>query len=347
MRAVTFHEFGGPDVLRVDEIPTPRPGPGEVLLRVAAVSVGRLLDVVARSGRHPYAKYTFPHVLGAEHVGVVAAVGDTVTGVAPGDRVATFPLVTDPACPFVAAGHPELSPTGRIIGTHLPGAYCDYIAVPATNVSAVPDDISPADAVALALAGAVAMNQFTRAGLEPGHRVIVQGASSALGSTTALLARHLGARVIVTSRSEHKRARLRALGFDTVLEGASPTFAADARAAFDGHGADLVIDNLGDPRVWANGMDALAIGGAMVSSGAFIGRTVPVDLQRLYTLGQRVIGVRTGNLAAADRVWKEAAAGFRSVVDRTFAMSEASRAHEYVESDAGVGRVALLTEPPS
>ncbi|CAN3129627.1 zinc-binding dehydrogenase [Mycobacterium sp. smrl_JER01] len=343
MRAVTLHRFGGPEVLRVEEIPTPRPGPGEVLIHIAAVSVGRLLDVVARSGHHPYAKYTFPHVLGAEHAGVIAAVGDTVTGFAVGDRVATFPLLTEPSCPYVAAGYPELSPTARIIGTHLPGAYCDYIAVPATNVSVVPADITPADAVALALAGAVAMNQFFRTGLTPGQRVIVQGASSALGSTTALLARHLGARVIVTSRRKDKRATLQAFGFDAVLDGTSSTFADDARAVFDGHGADVVVDNLGDQRLWSNGMRALAVGGTVVSSGAFVGSTVTVDVQRLYTLGQRVIGVRTGNMAAAQRMWKEAATGFRSVVDRTFALTEASRAHEYVESGAGVGRVALLT----
>ena len=345
MRAVAFHEFGGPDVLRVDEVPTPRASSGEVLIRIAAVSVGRLLDLVARSGHHPYATFTFPHVLGAEHTGVVAAVGDDVTGFAVGDRVATFPVLTDPSCPMVAAGFAELSPTARIIGTHLSGAYADYIAVPATNVFAVPDDMTPADATALALAGVVAMNQFTRAGLVAGQRVVVQGASSALGSTTALLARHLGARVIATSRDEAKRSRLRELGFDAVLQASSASFADEVRAVFDGHGADLVVDNLGDPLVWTHGMDALAAGGAMVSSGAFLGRTVPVDLQRLYSFGQRVIGVRSGNLDAAQRLWSEAAAGFRSVVDRTFPLTEAARAHEYVEASANVGRVALLTEP--
>ena len=347
MRAVTFHEFGGPEVLRIDEVSTPWPVYGEVLIRIAAVSVGRLLDLVARSGRHPYATFTLPHVLGAEHAGTVAAIGDGVTEFEIGDRVATFPLLIDPHCPMAEAGLPELSPTARIIGTHLPGAYCDYLAVPATNVFTVPDGVGPADAVALALAGVVAMNQFTRTELQPGQRVIVQGASSALGSTTALLARHLGARVVVTSRHDHKRARLRALGFDTVLDGTLATFADDARTAFDGRGADLVVDNLGDPQVWSHGMDALAAGGAMVSSGAFVGGTVPVDLQRLYSFGQRIIGVRSGNLAAARRLWEEASLGFRSVVDRTFPLSQASAAHEYVESDANVGRVALLTEDDS
>ncbi|AEY85505.1 alcohol dehydrogenase [Streptomyces hygroscopicus subsp. jinggangensis 5008] len=92
-------------------------------------------------------------------------------------------------------------------------------------------------------------------------------------------------------------------------------------------------------------MDGLAPGGTMVSSGAFLGRTVPVDLQRLYTFGHRVIGVRTGNKAAAARLWEEVRRGFRSVVDRTFPLSEAAQAHEYLESSANVGRVVLLTTP--
>ncbi|NMO01993.1 zinc-binding dehydrogenase [Gordonia sp. TBRC 11910] len=345
MRAVTLREFGGPEVLRLEHLPTPRPGPAEVLIRVAAVSVGRLLDLVARSGKHPYAAFTFPHILGAEHTGIIAALGSDVQGFAIGDHVATFPVITDPDCPYVKSGYAELSPTARIIGTHTPGADADYIAVPATNVFAVPDGLDPAEAVALALAGVVAMNQFTRAGLEAGQRVVVQGASSALGSTTALLAKHLGAEVIVTSRHHVKRARLRELGFDMVLDSDSPSFVADAHAAFGGHGADLIVDNLGDPQLWDKGMSTLAPRGAMVTSGAFLGGLVQLDLRRLYTFGQRVIGVRSGDLIAAGRLWAEVRAGFRSVVDRTFSLTDAALAHEYVGSSGNVGRVALLTEP--
>ncbi|WP_256974316.1 alcohol dehydrogenase catalytic domain-containing protein, partial [Rhodococcus sp. NCIMB 12038] len=185
MTAVTFREFGGPQVLQAESVPTPAITPNEVLVRVCAVSVGRLLDLVARSGRHPYAKFTFPHILGAEHAGIVAAIGANVDAVSVGDRVATFPVVTDPACPMAQAGYDELSPTLEIIGTHRQGAYAQFVAVPATNVFPVPADMSPVDAVAVALAGAVAMNQLTRAGFAEGQRVIVQGATSALGSTTA------------------------------------------------------------------------------------------------------------------------------------------------------------------
>lgn len=343
MRAVTFREFGGPEVLQMEHIPTPPIERGQVLVRVASVGVGRLLDLVARSGRHPYAKFTFPHILGAEHSGIVAAVGEGVTGLAVGERVATFPVITDPECPMVRAGYAELSPTARIIGTHIPGAYADYVAVPARNVFAVPDGLDPAEAVAVALAGVVAMNQFERAGLETGQRVLVQGASSALGSTTALLGRHLGAEVVVTSRDEHKRARLRELGFASVIDSSSSTFVTDVRDAFGGHGADIVVDNLGSPELWAHGMETLAPRGAMVSSGAFLGGKVSVDLQRLYSFGHRIIGVRSGNLDAAARLWAEVGAGFRSVVDKTFSLDDAERAHRYVEASANVGRVALLT----
>ncbi|WP_257225997.1 zinc-binding dehydrogenase [Rhodococcus opacus] len=344
MTAVTFREFGGPEVLTVETVPTPVPGPDEVLIRVGAVSVGRLLDLVARSGHHPYATFTFPHILGAEHAGVVVAAGAHVSTVALGARVATFPVITDPSCPLVQSGYDELSPTLEIIGTHRPGAYAQYVAVPAVNVFPVPAQMSPADAVAVALAGPVAMNQLLRAGYRTGQRVIVQGATSALGSTTALLAKHLRAEVIVSSRQPAKRERLRELGFDNVLDSASHTFADDVRAAFAGSGADIVIDNLGDPLLWSKGMAALAPGGAMVSSGAFLGHDVTVDLQRLYSRGLRIIGVRTGNRAAAVRLWEEVRAGFRSVIDRTFPLAAAAEAHRYVESSANVGRVALLVD---
>jgi NADPH:quinone reductase-like Zn-dependent oxidoreductase len=342
MTAVTFREFGEPDVLLPEKVPTPEPGLGEVLVQVRAVSVGRLLDLVARSGRHPYAKFTFPHVLGAEHSGVVAAFGLGVSGFDVGDRVAVFPVVNPVEDDLTRAGYPDLSPALQIIGTHRPGAYAEYCVVPAVNVHRVPDDMGPVEAVAVALAGAVAMNQLDRVGFRPGHRVVVQGASSALGSTTALLAKHLGADVLVTSRFEEKRERLRALGFSHVLDATHPEFPAMTLEAFGGKEADIVVDDLGDPTIWSNGMDVLAAGGAIVSSGAFLGREVTVNLQRLYSRGQRVVGVRTGTPDSARRMWEEAARGFRSVSDRTFSLTEAALAHRYVEGSASLGRVSLV-----
>lgn len=172
--------------------------------------------------------------------------------------------------------------------------------------------------------------------------MLVQGASSALGSLTASLARHLGGHVIAASRSAAKRQRLEGLHPDAVLDPAEPGFVQEIRALTGGRGADIVVDNLGEPGIWAASLAALAPGGALVSSGAFLGRDVTVDLPRLYLRGQRIIGVRTGNATSARAVWAEADRGFRPMVDATFALADAARAHRYLQDEQNVGRVALL-----
>lgn len=113
---------------------------------------------------------------------------------------------------------------------------------------------------------------------------------------------------------------------------------------FSGHGADVVVDDLGEPTVWAAGLAVLATGGAVVSSGAFLGGEVAIDLRRLYSRGQRVIGVRTGNLTSAARLWELVAAGFRADVDRTYPLAGAADAHHHIEASANTGRVALLID---
>jgi NADPH:quinone reductase-like Zn-dependent oxidoreductase len=345
MRAMVFRRFGPPDVLEQAVIDTPRPGLGEVLVQVAAVSIGRLLDLTARAGRHPYAEFRLPHVLGADHAGVVAAVGDGVDSVRVGDRVAVFPVVTCGTCAMCTEGREEACASLSLIGTHRPGAYAQFCVAPARNVHRVPDGIPPAVAASLALNGVVAANQLAQAELRPGHWVLVQGAASALGSATAALARHLGARIIATSRSPEKRKVLAAAGAEVVLDATTPDFAAQVREATGGHGADIVVDNLGDPTVWDATIDALARGGTVVTSGAFLGGKVQLDLLRLYSNCQRVIGVRTGNPAAVEALWTQVEHGFRAVLDRTFPIARAADAHRYLEDDSNVGRVALTLGP--
>ena len=343
MRAVVFREFGPPGVLHEETVDTPSPGPGEVLIKVGAVSVGRLLDLVARSGKHPYAKFTFPHILGSDHAGTVVALGDGVTSVAVGDRVAVFPVVILREDKWTRSGYADISPNVEIIGTHRQGADADYSVVPVSVVSKVPDGVEPAQAASLASVGAVAANQFARVGgVGPDSRVIVQGATSGLGATTAMLARHLGAQVIVSSRHENKRARLRELGFSTVLDACDQAFPAQAREAFGGEGASVVIDNLGAQDVWDHGFEALEPGGAIATSGAFLGHRVSVNLQKLYSIGIRIVGVRTGTPESVAELWRQVGSGFRTVVDRTFPLADAPQAHRYVEQADNVGRVVLL-----
>ncbi len=345
MRAVVLPAFGPPEVLREQLVPTPVAARGEVLVQVAAVSIGRLLDVAARAGRHPYPGFAFPHVLGAEHAGVIAAVGPGVTSWHVGQRVAAFPVVTDGTCHYCLLGYDELCENLQLIGIHRAGAYAQYVAVPVRNLHVVPADISPAQATGLALSGAVAMNQLSRSGFLPGQWVLVQGASSALGSLTVSLALHLGGRVIAASRSAAKRDRLTALGADAVLDPLAPEFAEEVRALAGGRGADIVVDSLGDDRVWETSLASLAPAGTLVSSGAFLGRHVQVDLPRLYLQGQRIVGVRSGNAASIAALWTEVDRGFRPVLDTTFPLEDAAGAHRYLEDGQNVGRVSLVIPP--
>jgi D-arabinose 1-dehydrogenase-like Zn-dependent alcohol dehydrogenase len=345
MRAMVFRRFGPPDVLEQATFRTPRPGPGEVLVQVTAVGVGRLLDLAARAGHHPYARFKLPHVLGADHAGVVAEVGDGVESVRIGDRVAVYPAVACGDCVHCAEGREEACGDLSLIGTHRPGAYAQFCTVPVPNLHQVPYDIPPAMAASLALVGPVAANQLNQAGVRPGHWVLVQGASSALGSTTAALAQFLGARIIATSRSPEKRKAMSSAGAEVVLDATAPDFSDRVREATAGHGADIAIDNLGDPAVWDSTLDVLARGGTAVTSGAFLGGKVQVDLLRLYSDCQRIIGVRTANAASVKALWTQAERGFRAVIDRTFPIAGASDAHRYMENDHSVGRVVLTLAP--
>jgi NADPH:quinone reductase-like Zn-dependent oxidoreductase len=346
MSAVVFHRFGGPEVLDVEKVPRPEPGPGEVLLAVESVGVGRLLDITTRAGRHPYATVSFPHILGADHAGSVVAVGPEVGDVPVGQRVAVFPGCACGTCAHCADGHDEACTGLRVIGVDRPGAYAQYAVVPVSALFPVPDDVTVDDAAALVLTGSVAWNQLDAAGLEPGERVLVQAASSALGSTTAALARHLGAEVIVTSRDPQKRRRLTELGFDAVLDSAADDLTDQIHDRTGGAGVDVAVDNVGSPSTWAATMGSLAPRGRVVCSGAFAaGGAVPVDLNVLYSRNLRLIGVRTGNRRSTREAWGELANGFRPVVDRVFPLEQAGDAHSYMESGGGVGRVLL--RPPA
>lgn len=344
MRAVVFDRFGGPDVLRVADVAVPAVGADDIVVRVAAVSIGRLLDLNARAGTHPFADFRFPHVLGAEHAGTVVSVGQHVVSPRVGEHVAVFPVVTCGGCTDCRNGHTEACPRLEIIGVHRPGAYAELAVSPAGNSHVVPDAIGPVDAAGLALAGPVAENQLLAASVEAGDWVLVQGGGSSLGSLTASLAAHHQARVIATSRSAAKREKLLELGVEAVLDPTAADFVATVIQLTGGRGVDVAIDDLGEPEIWNKTMDVLATRGTVVSSGAFLGKGgVHLNLMRLYLRSQQIIGVRTGNAASTELLWSQVEAGFHPIVDRSFPAAQAAEAHRYLESDQNMGRVVLTT----
>lgn len=344
MKAIVFDRFGPPQVLAESVLPDPEPSANEVVVRVGAVGVGRLMDIGARAGKLPFARIEPPHVLGAEHAGVVAAVGPEVASVAIGDRVAVFPVITCGVCRHCRAGRQHVCADMQMIGIHRQGAYAEYCKVPAANATVIEDDVSDIDAAALAGSGPVAWAQLQAVDVREGDWVLIQAAGSALGSITAAVAQHMGARVIGTTRSAAKLEQLERLGLEAALVWTDEDFADRVLELTGGQGVEVTVDNIGDHAMFATSLAVLGRGGRVVTSGAFIGAAPRVDLRSLYTLSQSIVGVRTGNPASVARLWEGVRGGLRAVVDRSFPLTRAAEAHTYVERDENLGRVLLVPD---
>lgn len=343
MKVAVFHQFGPPEVLKYEAWPDPEPpGPDDVIVRVGAVSVGRLLDIGTRAGNNRYFPGKMPHILGSEHAGQVVEVGSSVRHLSPGDRVAVFNCVTCGVCRFCQAGHDDACPQMELIGVHRQGAYAELTRVPAINVRAIPDELSFPEAAALALAGPVAWTQLNMAGLRPGDWVLVNAAASGLGSMTTVVAKHLGARVIGTSRKEWKRKELLKLGIDGALDATSPEFVTNVREMTSGEGVQIVVENISSAELWPSLLSALARRGTVISSGAFVGEQLPLDLRSLYQQSQRIVGVKTANKHGVGAFWDLVAPHVRPVLDRSFALAEAASAHRHIEASDNLGRVVLV-----
>ncbi len=329
MRAVVIHEHGPVDVLKIEDVPVPDPEESEVRIRVGAVSVNSFLDVSNRAGHVPYATYSFPHILGVEHTGVVDSVGaGAPEWMTPRTRV------------VVQAAYPKPDGSIGLIGVHRAGSAAEYSVVPAAAVRPLPDDVSFIDGAALALNGPLAVRQLERADFQPGEWVLVQAAASASGTMMIRVVQQLGGKVIASSRSAGKRDRLTDLGVDHVLDSSSPTFVSDVRSITEG-GTDLAIDNIGNGELWRQTIASLRDGGRVVTSGARFGGEVPLDVRDLYTRNLAVLGVRTYNPPAANRLWELVGQGLRPVIDRVYPIEQVKEAHRSIEDQTNVGRVVL------
>jgi len=341
VKAAVIYEFGPADVLKIEDAQAPKSDAGEVLVRVRAVRVGGLLDIGTRAGRNPFARLSFPHILGADFAGDVVEVADGVSGFRAGDRVAVSPFIACGRCPACEGGREYGCPNAQLIGVHRQGSYAELVSVPAKNARRIPDRMSYEQAAALALSGPVAFTQFSVAGLRPGDWVLVTAAASGLGLVTALVAKALGARVIATSRKDWKRDMLRERGFEHVLDTDDADFATRVGELTEGQGVAIAVDNIASAAMFPKLQAALGRLGRLVSSGAQVAEPVPLDMRSLYLKSQSVVGIRTHTQAALDGFWELAEDGLETLVDKTFPLDDVAEAHRYVESEKNFGRVLL------
>ena len=313
-------------MLVLEEAPDPEPAPGEVLVRLRASALNHL-DVWVRKGLPSAPK---PHILGADGAGVVEALGDGVSGLEPGS-----PVVLNPG---VEGGDGTI----HVIGEHGDGTNAELIAVPAANVYPIPDGLSFEEAAAFPMAFVTAYRMLvTRARLQPDEWVLVWGIGGGVSTAALAISRALGARTIVTSSSDEKLARARELGADAAVNHASGDVKAAVREATEGHGADVVVEHVGEA-TWRTSLDAAARDGRIVVCGATTGANPPAALHRIWWKQLTILGSTMGTRSDFERVYELVASGrARPVIDEILPLAEIRDAHERLEAGRQLGKIVL------
>ena len=346
MRACVIAGPGNLDQIHLAELPDPHPAVGEVRVRIRSAALNHL-DLFVVQGL-PSAR-SFPHVLGADGAGVVDLVGGGVRSIQPGDRVMINPGISDYSCEFCRAGEHSLCINYRLLGEHLAGTLAEYVVVPERNVVRVPllePSLSWSEAAAFSLVTLTAWRMLvTRAALAAGETVLIWGVGGGVSLAALAIARLIGARTVVTSSSEAKLDRARALGANLTLNHGSQQVASEVRRFTEGRGADVVVDSVGEA-TWETSLRALGKKGRLVTCGATSGPRLVTDARRLFWNQYTIMGSTMGNAAEYASVVAELARGrLRPVMDREYPLAEVRAAFARLEQGEQLGKIAVLVAP--
>jgi len=324
MKAVVITEFGGPEVLQLRDVPDPVVGPGEVVIDVAATAVNRA-DLLQRAGHYPPPAGAPPWP-GLECSGTISAIGAGVLHWNLGDQV----------CALLSGG-----------------GYAERVAVPTGQLLPLPAGVDLVDAAALPeVTATVWSNVFMAAGLRPGETFLVHGGSSGIGTMAIQLAVQVGARVVVTAGSPEKLQRCQELGADVGINYREQDFVAAVREATDGHGADVILDNMGASYL-ARNIETLAHNGRLVVIGMQGGVRAELDLGLLMARRAAVIATslraRPADEKAAivasvsQHVWPLLSSGaVRPVVHDRLPLERAADGHRLMTESSHVGKILLI-----
>jgi len=339
VKAVRFHQQGGPEVLRYEDAPDPVIGDDDVLVRVRACALNHL-DIWVRSAL-PGMK--LPHIAGSDVSGDVAAVGAKVEGLKSGDRAVVNPALSCGRCEFCEAGDDNICTSFGILGSATDGGYAELVRVPARNVLPIPGDLSYEQAAAFPLVFLTSWHMLvSRAKIAAGETILVLAAGSGVGSAAVQIAKLCGLRVIATVGSQTKVDKARALGADHVVNHSEQDLVAAVRDITAERGVDVVLEHVG-PSTWRNSLRCMARAGRLVTCGATTGPTVEVDLRFMFSRQLTLLGSMMGTRADFRRVTGLIGSGaLKPVIDSAFALKDAAGAQRHMESRNFFGKILLL-----
>lgn len=341
MKAVRFHTHGGPEVLKMEEIPDPRIAQNQVLVRIKACALNHL-DLWLRKGL-PGVKVPLPHIPGCDIAGEVAAVGELCTRVRVGEKVIISPGRSCMQCASCLTGRDNLCASYQIFGGYgLDGGYAELIAVPEVNVLPLPKGLDLVQAAAFPLTFLTAWNMLVTLGnVQPGQTVLVMGAASGVGVAAIQIAKLFGATVIAAAGTDEKLVKTKALGADHGINYRKHAIAQEIKQITGRRGVDIIFEHVGG-ETWKDLIPIMASGGTLVTCGATAGPVAETDIRYLFMRQIRIQGAYMGSKANLLTMLPLVEAGkLKPVVDQVLPLSEAPQAHQILEERRQVGKVVL------
>jgi NADPH:quinone reductase-like Zn-dependent oxidoreductase len=341
MKAVRFHEHGGPEVLNYEDAPDPEILANEVLVKVKACALNHL-DIWVRGGV-PGWRIPMPHIVGSDISGEVAEVGSLVTRVKVGDPVLLCPGVSCGQCEMCFQGLDSACRQFTVFGVFIDGGYAEYVKSAEMNVLPIPGDLSFEEAAAVPLVFLTAWHMlFTRAGLKPGEDVLIIGAGSGVGSAAIQVAKLANARVIATAGADWKLDKARELGADAVINHTSQSIVEEVKRLTRKRGVDVVVDHVG-AAVWEACFDSLATYGRLVTCGMTTGADLKLNGQGLFGRQRTILGSFMGGKGELVEALKWIARRkLKAVIDSEFALQDSAAAQLRMEGREFFGKILLL-----
>ncbi len=340
MKAAVIREFGDVEVLKYEEVATPKPKPGHVLIKVLAAGVNRFDHYIREGSVVP--ELPFPHILGADAAGEVAELGEGVTGFEIGERVV-------PVC-----GYPQreedygvsplaVAPSLGLHGLHLPGTYAQYMEVPARWVLKDDSGLKPEEIATLPMVVFTAVRAVKVVGeVKPADKVLVHAGASGTGSMMIQVAKALGAEVASTVRHDAKGEYAKSLGADLVINTSKDDFVEHVQEWTSGRGADVVIDNLGGS-VFPKSIEAVKALGVIVAMGFVAGTEVAFDIRNFFFGQKQIRGSMFGDVEDFKWGMEQVRAGrIKPLLDRTLPLRQATEAHRLIATNQVTGNIVLL-----
>ena len=340
LKAVVFHEFGGPEKLRYEDAPDPTVDENEALIHVKACALNHL-DIWARGGTRGE-RIPLPHISGSDISGEIVKVGRLVSNNKPGDKVVVAPGISDGVCEYCTAGWDSLCENYKIIGYETQGGYAEYVSVPRENILPIPDNLSFEEASSIPLVFLTAWHMLTtRAHLTAGETVLVWGAGSGVGSAAIQVAKLLGAKVVATAGTADKLDKARKLGADWVVNHHSQDVPSEVKRVTNGKKANVVFDHVGQA-TWEKSMRSMAPAGRLVNCGVTSGGKAEIDIRYVFVRQFSLMGSYMGGRGELMKVLSFFEDGkLKPVVDSVYPLKDAAAAQTRMEKREHFGKIVL------